>query len=102
MMTSGQHAVIIGRSNIVGKPMAAFLGMNATVSICHSRTRTFLYSKTGRYCCSAVGISEMVKGDWIKEGAIVIDVGINRIERDNKIFLLEMQTIMSAMIKHRK
>ena len=87
---SGQHAVIIGRSNIVGKPMAALLlAMNATVSICHSRTKDLpALVRQADIVVPAVGIPEMVKGDWIKEGAVVIDVGINRIERDGKNILV--------------
>ena len=87
---SGLHAVIIGRSNIVGKPMAALLlGMNATVSICHSRTKDLpAIVSQADIVVPAVGIPEMVKGDWIKDGAIVIDVGINRIERNGKNILV--------------
>ena len=87
---SGLHAVIIGRSNIVGKPMAALLlGMNATVSICHSRTKDLpAIVRQADIVVPAVGIPEMVKGDWIREGAVVIDVGINRIERDGKNILV--------------
>lgn len=87
---SGKHAVIIGRSNIVGKPMAALLlGMNATVSVCHSRTNDLQSMvKQADIVVAAVGIPEMVKGTWIKKGAIVIDVGINRIERDGKKVLV--------------
>jgi methylenetetrahydrofolate dehydrogenase (NADP+)/methenyltetrahydrofolate cyclohydrolase len=78
---SGLNAVIIGRSNIVGKPMASLLlAANATVTICHSRTRDLAeVARRGDILVAAVGRPEMVKGDWIKPGAIVIDVGINRI-----------------------
>ena len=79
---SGLNAVIVGRSNIVGKPMASLLlAANATVTICHSRTRD-LPQVTSRadILVAAVGRPNMVKGDWIKQGAVVIDVGINRIE----------------------
>jgi methylenetetrahydrofolate dehydrogenase (NADP+)/methenyltetrahydrofolate cyclohydrolase len=78
---SGMNAVVIGRSNIVGKPVAALLlRENCTVTIAHSRTRD-LHSvvKGADLVVAAVGIPEMVRGDWIKPGAIVIDVGINRI-----------------------
>ncbi len=87
---SGKHAVIIGRSNIVGKPMAALLlGMNATVTICHSRTKDLVsVCKDADILIAAVGIPEMVKKNWIKNGAIIIDVGINRIEKDNKKILV--------------
>lgn len=77
----GLEAVIVGRSNIVGKPMAQLLlRENCTVTLAHSRTRD-LASVIHRadIVVAAVGIPEMVKGDWIKPGAVVIDVGINRI-----------------------
>lgn len=87
---SGKKAIIIGRSNIVGKPMAALLlGMNATVTIAHSRTKNVEeLVKPADIVVAAVGIPEMVKGSWIKKGAVVIDVGINRIERDGKKVLV--------------
>lgn len=79
---SGKNAVIIGRSNIVGKPMASLLlKANATVTICHSRTQDLpAVARTADILVAAVGRPNMVKGDWIKPGAIVIDVGINRVE----------------------
>ena len=87
---SGKHAVIIGRSNIVGKPMAALLlSMNATVTICHSKTKDLAaVCKEADILVAAVGIPEMVKSSWVKDGAIVIDVGINRIERNDKNILV--------------
>jgi methylenetetrahydrofolate dehydrogenase (NADP+)/methenyltetrahydrofolate cyclohydrolase len=78
---AGQNAVVVGRSNIVGKPMAQLLlAENATVTIAHSRTRD-LAEVVGRadLVVAAVGIPEMIKGEWIKPGAIIIDVGINRV-----------------------
>ncbi|NOZ42571.1 MAG: bifunctional methylenetetrahydrofolate dehydrogenase/methenyltetrahydrofolate cyclohydrolase, partial [Alphaproteobacteria bacterium] len=78
---SGLEAVIIGRSNIVGKPMAQLLlNENCTVTMAHSRTRN-LAQVVGRgdIVIAAVGKAELIKGDWIKDGATVIDVGINRI-----------------------
>ena len=86
---SGKNAVIIGRSNIVGKPMAALLlEMNATVTICHSRTKDLeIVCKEADILVAAVGIPEMVKSSWVKDGAVIIDVGINRIEREEKKFL---------------
>jgi methylenetetrahydrofolate dehydrogenase (NADP+)/methenyltetrahydrofolate cyclohydrolase len=81
---SGQDAVVVGRSNIVGKPMAQLLlAESATVTIAHSRTRD-LKAVVGRadIVVAAVGIPEMIKGAWIKPGAIVIDVGINRVPGD--------------------
>lgn len=79
---SGLNAVIIGRSNIVGKPMASLLlHANATVTICHSRTKDLpQVARNADILVAAVGRPRMVKGDWIKPGAVVIDVGINRIE----------------------
>jgi methylenetetrahydrofolate dehydrogenase (NADP+)/methenyltetrahydrofolate cyclohydrolase len=81
---SGLNAVIIGRSNIVGKPMASLLlQANATVTICHSRTRDLPgVARQADILVAAVGRPNMIRGDWIKPGAIVIDVGINRIEVD--------------------
>jgi methylenetetrahydrofolate dehydrogenase (NADP+)/methenyltetrahydrofolate cyclohydrolase len=78
---SGLDAVVIGRSNIVGKPMAALLvGESATVTIAHSRTRDLPdVVRRADVVVAAVGRPEMVRGDWIKPGATVIDVGINRI-----------------------
>jgi methylenetetrahydrofolate dehydrogenase (NADP+)/methenyltetrahydrofolate cyclohydrolase len=79
---SGLRAVVIGRSNIVGKPMASLLlKANATVTICHSRTGNLpAVARAADILVAAVGRPGMVKGDWIKPGATVIDVGINRIE----------------------
>lgn len=82
---SGLDAVVIGRSNIVGKPMAQLLlKESATVTIAHSRTRD-LSATAARadIIIAAVGRPEMVRGDWIKPGAVVIDVGINRIATDD-------------------
>ena len=78
---SGKEAVVIGRSNIVGKPMALLLlGENCTVTIAHSRTRDLPdVVRRADIVVAAVGRAEMVKGDWLKPGATVIDVGINRI-----------------------
>lgn len=79
---SGKNAVVIGRSNIVGKPMASLLlAANATVTICHSRTRDLPnVARNADVLVAAVGRANMVKKDWIKPGAVVIDVGINRVE----------------------
>ncbi|NIV17536.1 MAG: bifunctional methylenetetrahydrofolate dehydrogenase/methenyltetrahydrofolate cyclohydrolase FolD [Woeseiaceae bacterium] len=79
---SGLNAVVVGRSNIVGKPMASLLlQSNATVTICHSRTNDLPGVVRGAdIVVAAVGRPNMIKGDWVKEGAVVIDVGINRIE----------------------
>ncbi|TMV07700.1 bifunctional methylenetetrahydrofolate dehydrogenase/methenyltetrahydrofolate cyclohydrolase FolD [Ruegeria sediminis] len=87
---SGKDAVVIGRSNIVGKPMAQLLlGDSCTVTIAHSRTKDLPdVVRRADIVVAAVGRPEMVQGDWIKEGATVIDVGINRIERDGKNVLV--------------
>ena len=83
---SGMDAVVIGRSNIVGKPMAQLLlGDSCTVTIAHSRTKDLPgVVRRADIVVAAVGRPEMVPGDWIKEGATVIDVGINRIEAPEK------------------
>ena len=82
---TGLDAVVIGRSNIVGKPMAMLLlGDNATVTVAHSRTRSLNeVVRRADIVVAAVGRAEMVRGDWIKPGATVIDVGINRIPTDD-------------------
>lgn len=81
--TAGQHAVIIGRSDIVGKPMAGLLmqrGADATVTVCHSRTRDIReIARQADLLIAAVGIPEFVTSDMVKPGAVVIDVGINRV-----------------------
>jgi methylenetetrahydrofolate dehydrogenase (NADP+) / methenyltetrahydrofolate cyclohydrolase len=78
---SGLNAVIVGRSNIVGKPMAQLLlGESCTVTIAHSRTRDLpALCRTADILVAAVGRPEMIRGDWIRPGATVIDVGINRV-----------------------
>jgi len=77
---SGKHAVVIGRSNIVGKPMAQLLlARNATVTIAHSRTTALPeLCRSADILVAAVGRAELVRGDWVKPGAVVLDVGINR------------------------
>ena len=79
---SGKECVIVGRSNIVGKPQAMLLlHQNGTVSICHSKTKNLAEkTKNADILVAAVGIPNFIKGDMIKEGAVVIDVGINRLE----------------------
>ncbi|MCH2103022.1 MAG: bifunctional methylenetetrahydrofolate dehydrogenase/methenyltetrahydrofolate cyclohydrolase FolD [Planctomycetes bacterium] len=82
----GKHVVVIGRSQLVGKPVAQLaLGRNATVTICHSRTKD-LAAEVARadVIVAAVGWAELVQGDWVKPGAVVLDVGINRGE-DGKL-----------------
>lgn len=81
---SGLHAVVVGRSNIVGKPMAQLLlRENCTVTVAHSRTRNLAeLCRSADIVVAAVGRPQMIPGDWIKPGAAVIDVGINRVEAD--------------------
>ena len=83
---AGKKAIIVGRSNIVGKPMAALLiGESCTVTVAHSKTNNLEDEvKKNDIVVAAVGVPEMVKGSWIKPGATVIDVGINRIEKEGK------------------
>jgi methylenetetrahydrofolate dehydrogenase (NADP+)/methenyltetrahydrofolate cyclohydrolase len=78
---TGLDAVIVGRSNIVGKPMAQLLiAANCTVTVAHSRTRDLAdVVRRADIVVAAVGRAEMVRGDWLKPGAVVIDVGINRV-----------------------
>jgi methylenetetrahydrofolate dehydrogenase (NADP+) / methenyltetrahydrofolate cyclohydrolase len=87
---AGLNAVVVGRSNIVGKPMAQLLlGDSCTVTIAHSRTRDLAAVCRGAdILVAAVGRPEMITGDFVKPGATVIDVGINRIERDGKAKLV--------------
>jgi methylenetetrahydrofolate dehydrogenase (NADP+)/methenyltetrahydrofolate cyclohydrolase len=76
----GAEAVVVGRSKLVGVPIGAMLlAANATVTTCHSRTRDLAdVCRRADVLVAAVGVPEMIKGDWIKEGAVVIDVGMNR------------------------
>ena len=82
----GKHVVIVGRSNIVGKPLAAILmqkkpGANATVTVCHSRTRNLSsVTKQADILIAAIGVPEFVKARMVREGVVVIDVGVNRVE----------------------
>lgn len=82
---TGKHAVVIGRSILVGKPLSLLLqAENATVTMAHSRTKDLAdICRQADILCAAVGRPEMVPGDWIKPGATVIDVGINRIPTDD-------------------
>jgi len=83
---SGREAVIVGRSNIVGKPMAQLLlQANCTVTIAHSRSRDLpALCRRADVLVAAVGRPEMIRGDWIKPGALVVDVGINRVPAPEK------------------
>jgi len=84
--TSGKNCVVIGRSDIVGKPMAALmLGKNCTVTICHSKTVDInSFTQKADIVIAAVGIPNYVKAEMIKEGAVVIDVGITRVDDDSE------------------
>jgi methylenetetrahydrofolate dehydrogenase (NADP+)/methenyltetrahydrofolate cyclohydrolase len=88
--TDGANLVMLGRSNLVGTPMALLMmqkaeGANATVTVCHSRTRDLPgVCRTADILVAAIGRARMVKADWVKEGAVVIDVGINRVEDASK------------------
>jgi len=88
--TEGKDAVVVGRSDIVGKPMATLLvqkteGGNATVTVCHSRTED-LAAKTRRadIVVAAAGVPEMIDGDMLSEGVVVVDVGVNRVDADTE------------------
>lgn len=87
---SGLNAVVVGRSILVGKPLAMLLlAENCTVTMAHSRTADLTaVCRSADILCAAVGRSEIIKGDWVKEGAVVIDVGINRVEEDGKARLI--------------
>ena len=88
--TSGKHAVIVGRSNIVGRPMALMLSAkndtgNATVTVCHSRTPDIAnYTRQADIVIAAVGMPSLIKVDMITEGPVIIDVGINRVEDNSE------------------
>jgi len=87
---SGKHVVVVGRSNIVGKPVAAILmqkkdGANATVTVCHSRTKNLAeVTRQGDILVAAIGRANMVTADMVKPGAAVIDVGVNRVDDSSK------------------
>jgi methylenetetrahydrofolate dehydrogenase (NADP+) / methenyltetrahydrofolate cyclohydrolase len=87
---SGKRALVLGRSNIVGKPVAQLLLQeNCTVTIAHSRTRDLAAEcRRAEILIAAVGKPEMVRGDWVQPGAVVIDVGINRVESDGSAKLV--------------
>ena len=86
--TSGKNAVVLGRSNLVGRPIATLLsskGWDATVTVCHSRTANLAeVTSQADIIVAAIGIPEFVKADMVKPGAVVIDVGINRIDDPSK------------------
>jgi methylenetetrahydrofolate dehydrogenase (NADP+)/methenyltetrahydrofolate cyclohydrolase len=84
---TGKHAVVVGRSNIVGKPVSVMLlEKHATVTICHSRTKDLAaVCRMADVLVAAVGKAKIIKADWIKPGAVVIDVGTNRVEGSKKL-----------------
>jgi methylenetetrahydrofolate dehydrogenase (NADP+) / methenyltetrahydrofolate cyclohydrolase len=88
--TSGKHCVVVGRSNIVGTPVSILLSRNTnpgncTVTLCHSRTPDLRYhTLQADILIAAIGSAELIKGDMVKQGAVVIDVGMTRIPADNK------------------
>jgi methylenetetrahydrofolate dehydrogenase (NADP+)/methenyltetrahydrofolate cyclohydrolase len=88
--TSGKHCVVVGRSNIVGRPVANLLSQkgspgDCTVTLCHSRTRNLKeITRSADILIVALGVAGFLKGDMVKEGAVVIDVGITRVKADNK------------------
>lgn len=98
---TGKHAVVIGRSNIVGKPMALLLlKENCTVTIAHSRTKNLEEEcKKSDIIVSAVGVEEMVRGSWVKNGATVIDVGINRVLQSDGTYKLTGDVCFSEVVK---
>ena len=84
---TGKHAVVVGRSNIVGKPVSVLLlEKHATVTICHSRTKDLAgMCRMADVLVAAVGKARIIKGDWVKPGAVVIDVGTNKVEGSKKL-----------------
>jgi len=92
----GKHAVIIGRSNIVGKPLSyLLLNSNATVTVCHSKTKNLSeISSQADILIAAVGIPKFVKADFVKEGAVVIDVGINRNEEGKLVGDVDFEDVV--------
>lgn len=98
---SGLNAVVIGRSNLFGKPMGQLLlNANATVTMAHSRTKDLAtVCKTADILVAAVGRAAMVKGDWVKPGATVIDVGINRIPAPEKVKANRSWSVTSPMMR---
>jgi methylenetetrahydrofolate dehydrogenase (NADP+) / methenyltetrahydrofolate cyclohydrolase len=87
---AGKHVVVVGRSNIVGKPMAAILmqkapGANATVTVCHSRTKNIAkHTQQADILIAAIGVPGFIKSRMVKQGVVVIDVGVNRVEDASK------------------
>ena len=95
---SGKHAVVVGRSPILGKPMAMMLlNKNATVTICHSRTKNLeLHVQNADIVVGAVGVPRLIKKEWIKDGAVVIDAGYHPAEKCGDIELDGIENLASA------
>ena len=91
----GKDAVIIGQSNIVGRPMALeLLAARCTITICHSKTKDLEEKvRNADIVVAAVGVPKFVKGDWLKEGAVVIDVGINRLENGKLVGDIDFEDV---------
>ena len=91
----GKHAVILGRSNIVGKPLIqCMLKKNATVTVCHSRTKQIeKITKQADILIAAIGKAKFVKADMVKDGAVVVDVGINRTEEGKLVGDVDFETV---------
>ena len=91
---SGKECVVVGRSNIVGKPMAMLLlHKSGTVTICHSKTKDLAeHCRRADILVAAVGVPNLIKGDMIKEGAVVIDVGMNRLDNGKLCGDVEFET----------
>jgi methylenetetrahydrofolate dehydrogenase (NADP+)/methenyltetrahydrofolate cyclohydrolase len=92
----GKHAVVVGRSNIVGKPLSLLLlARHATVTICHSRTQDLgAVTRTADVLCVAVGKAKLIKGDMVKPGAVVIDVGTNRNEEGKLVGDVDFESVL--------
>ncbi|MCB0317765.1 MAG: bifunctional methylenetetrahydrofolate dehydrogenase/methenyltetrahydrofolate cyclohydrolase FolD [Bdellovibrionales bacterium] len=97
---SGKNAVVIGRSLLVGKPMAhLLLERNATVSIAHSRTKNIeKICRQADILVAAVGVPKMVKADWVKDGAVVIDVGINQLDDGSLVGDVDFEAVMDKTL----
>lgn len=96
---TGKKAVVFGRSNIVGKPIAKLLlDKNATVTICHSKTKNIIEeARQADIIVSAMGQARLVKKEWIKEGAVVIDVGMNRDEQGKLCGDVDLQDVIDRV-----
>jgi len=92
----GKHAVVVGRSNIVGKPLSLLLlARHATVTICHSRTQDLgAVTRTADVLCVAVGKAKLIKGDMVKPGAVVIDIGTNRNEEGKLVGDVDFESVL--------